>query len=288
MLDHVIGSRAARWPLERMPAVDRALLRLGAYELAFEPALPIAVALNEAVELATSYSTDGSGGFVNGVLGAVARDVRDDGPWAALPWPEVLVVDVDGVVRHWAPTAVADAEAALGLDAGELAAVALAPERVLRANTGELTDAAWRDEVAAEVAARHGSDAALVAELWGALAWSIDDEVISVLRAVRAAGHRVAAFSNATDRLEADLDEAGVTDAFDMIVSSWRLGLVKPEAAAFRACLRSLAVPADRCLFVDDRPANVAGAIAAGMPAVRHRDAARLAATAHRCHLLDP
>ncbi|MGH9137643.1 MAG: transcription antitermination factor NusB, partial [Acidimicrobiales bacterium] len=148
LLDLVISGRAARWPLERMPAVDRALLRLGAYELAFETELPEGVILNEMVELAKSYSTDHSGTFVNGVLGAVVRDVRGDGNWARVAWPDVLIIDIDGVVRHWDLGEIANAEEALGLESGALAAVALEPYRVLRANAGELTDDAWRAEVA--------------------------------------------------------------------------------------------------------------------------------------------
>jgi N utilization substance protein B len=62
------------WPLERMPAVDRNLLRIGAYELLCCPDVPPGVAISEAVELATSLSTDDSPKFVNGVLSRVAQD----------------------------------------------------------------------------------------------------------------------------------------------------------------------------------------------------------------------
>jgi transcription antitermination protein NusB len=61
-----------------MPAVDRALCRLGAYELAYEPDVPGAVVLDEAVELAKQFSTEDSARFVNGVLAAIARAVRPE------------------------------------------------------------------------------------------------------------------------------------------------------------------------------------------------------------------
>jgi N utilization substance protein B len=75
-IDALITSLARGWPLERMPAMDRAVLRLGTYELMCEPDVPTAVVIDEAVELAKRYSTEDSGRFVNGVLAAVAADVR--------------------------------------------------------------------------------------------------------------------------------------------------------------------------------------------------------------------
>jgi N utilization substance protein B len=59
-----------------MPAVDRAVLRLATFELVHRPDVPTGAVISEAVELATHYSTDESGRFVNGMLGAIAADVR--------------------------------------------------------------------------------------------------------------------------------------------------------------------------------------------------------------------
>ena len=76
-LDTAIGARAKGWTLERMPVLDLNVLRLGAYELAERPEVPVAVVLDEAVELAKRFSTDDSGRFVNGVLSALADDLRE-------------------------------------------------------------------------------------------------------------------------------------------------------------------------------------------------------------------
>jgi N utilization substance protein B len=75
-IDGVISRLAPDWPLDRMAAVDRAVLRLGIYELSERPDVPTAVVLDEAVELAKRYSTEESGRFVNGVLAAAARELR--------------------------------------------------------------------------------------------------------------------------------------------------------------------------------------------------------------------
>jgi N utilization substance protein B len=75
-IDAVITKHAIDWTLERMPAVDRNLLRLAVYELLERPDVPVAAVLSEAVELATIYGTDDSARFVNGLLAAVAAEVR--------------------------------------------------------------------------------------------------------------------------------------------------------------------------------------------------------------------
>jgi transcription antitermination protein NusB len=77
-LDKHIGAVAKGWTVTRMPAIDRALLRVGCYELLHSPDTPTAVVINEAVELAGRFSTDDSGRFVNGVLSKLARDLRSD------------------------------------------------------------------------------------------------------------------------------------------------------------------------------------------------------------------
>jgi N utilization substance protein B len=71
-IDEMLASVAQNWTLDRMPAVDRAILRLGIYEIAFAHETPPEVAISEAVDLATELSTDDSPAFINGVLATVA------------------------------------------------------------------------------------------------------------------------------------------------------------------------------------------------------------------------
>jgi N utilization substance protein B len=76
VIDETIETHARGWKIARMPAVDRAILRLGTWELLFNPEVPSTVAVSEAVELATQLSTDDSPTFINGVLGAIAATPR--------------------------------------------------------------------------------------------------------------------------------------------------------------------------------------------------------------------
>ena len=75
-VDALLRKFSEHWALERMPAVDRAVLRLGAFELGWEPDMPTAVVISEAVELAKQYSTKDSGRFVNGLLSRIAEELR--------------------------------------------------------------------------------------------------------------------------------------------------------------------------------------------------------------------
>lgn len=75
-IDGLIGQAAIDWDLDRMAVVDRNVLRLAVAELLDRPEVPTAVILNEAVELASAYSTDDSGRFVNGVLATLADRIR--------------------------------------------------------------------------------------------------------------------------------------------------------------------------------------------------------------------
>ncbi len=73
-LDAAIGEASDRWRIERMPPVDRNILRIALWELRHRPQTPVAVVISEAVRMAKVYSTERSGSFVNGVLGRLAAE----------------------------------------------------------------------------------------------------------------------------------------------------------------------------------------------------------------------
>jgi transcription antitermination protein NusB len=75
-IDALLTEHARGWTLARMPALDRAALRMGTAELITRADVPTAVVLNETVELASRFSTDDSGRFVNGLLAKIATEVR--------------------------------------------------------------------------------------------------------------------------------------------------------------------------------------------------------------------
>jgi N utilization substance protein B len=79
-VDAILRKYSEHWALERMPLVDRAALRIGTYELGWEPELSKGIVISEAVDLAKQYSTKDSGRFVNGMLGRIAEDLRPNEP----------------------------------------------------------------------------------------------------------------------------------------------------------------------------------------------------------------
>ncbi len=78
-LDEAIDRATENWRLDRLAAIDLDILRIGAYELIHEPATPSSVIIDEAIEMAKRFGEADSPGFVNGVLDAIKRAVRDSG-----------------------------------------------------------------------------------------------------------------------------------------------------------------------------------------------------------------
>lgn len=108
-LDLVIEKAAPEWPIDRIAMVDRNILRLGLYELLFSDRnqVPAKVAINEAIELAKSYGGETSGKFVNGVLGAVYKELGEPGKDETskkkkkdIPYEEMPVLRLGGAVVY--------------------------------------------------------------------------------------------------------------------------------------------------------------------------------------------
>jgi len=76
-IDELIVKYAPQWPIEQITVIDRNILRIGIYELKFNNAIPPKVAINEAIELAKNFGGPASGRFINGVLGAIYKDMLE-------------------------------------------------------------------------------------------------------------------------------------------------------------------------------------------------------------------
>jgi putative hydrolase of the HAD superfamily len=200
---------------------------------------------------------------------------------------DALILDLDGVVRHWDMDHLASTVRSLGVTREQFAQVAFEDELLASAMTGAISAEEWGDEIGRRIGQRHGCDPATVAAGFAALGWSIDDDVVALVQQVRDAGRvRVALFSNASTRLEADLESVGLDSAFDVIFNSARLGVSKPDPEAFRTVASALGTTPERCLFVDDTLANVEGARAAGMQAEAFMDLDGLRSLLDRAGLL--
>ncbi len=288
-IDHLLDQVGRpKWPLARMAAMDRAILRLGVFELAFEPDTPDGVILSEAADLATRYSTDDSPKFVNGVLARAAEMIRQEGVW---PNPSVLLLDCDGLFRTWQAEPIHDREASLGLEHGSLFREAFESELFHRATIGEITAEEWGAEIARRIEPDATPDRLrVVSDAWTGIGnWELDEAFVALIRRVEEAGRvKIAMLSNASTKLEDDLATMGVTDLLSVVVNSSRIGLAKPDPAAYRKAAEMVDADVGDIMFVDDRPENVSGAIDTGMQAVLHDgDVPRFEAVLRRLGLLD-
>jgi putative hydrolase of the HAD superfamily len=190
---------------------------------------------------------------------------------------DAVLCDIDGVIRHW--PAADDIELAHQLPPGALAAAAFRPSRLNPAITGSITDAQWRSAVARDLAETCGSEARAraVVRAWSGLEPYADDQVVALLARARQFV-TVALVSNATTRLEQDLAQLGLSDAADIVISSARIGVAKPDPRFYVIAAERAGASAGRCLFIDDTTANVAAASEAGMTGVNYRQSEDLRA----------
>ncbi|MFK0102696.1 HAD-IA family hydrolase [Streptomyces sp. NPDC091040] len=183
---------------------------------------------------------------------------------------DAVLCDIDGVLRHWPA---ADAlEQAHGLPLGALAAAAFDPARLHPAITGKITDEEWRSAAADDLTDAHGSRERALAAVaaWSDLLPIVDQEVAALLRQTRKVAP-VALVSNATTRLEWDLERQGLADLAETLVNTARVGVAKPDPEVYRFAAERCGVEASRCLFIDDTAANVTAAREMGMPALHYR-----------------
>lgn len=186
-----------------------------------------------------------------------------------LPFDAVLC-DLDGVIRFYDMSRMEEMERAAGLPHGSTAEIAFAPETdgpLMRGHTGKKE---WVEAIARGLADRvpyergHAIGTALAEA-----GFCADPTVVDLLRRARAHLH-VALVTNATPWLAEDLAELGIDDLAHTVVSSADVGIVKPDRRIYEIAVERTGVPAERCLFVDDRKENVEAAVALGMTGLHY------------------
>jgi putative hydrolase of the HAD superfamily len=182
--------------------------------------------------------------------------------------PGCLLIDLDGVVRLWDQSLVAEVERRHGLPAGAIHESAFGSgSRLSDAVTGRITDAEWRAHVAQQLEPWCGDEASVAVAEWAEPFGAVDADVLEVVRRARGDGWRVGLLTNATTRLVGDLERLGLIAEFDLVLNSAVLGLAKPDPELFREACRRMGVGSSDCVFVDDTAANVEAAGQAGLRA---------------------
>lgn len=183
---------------------------------------------------------------------------------------DALLIDLDGVIRHFDP----DHEPMLcrqaGLPPGTIQAAAYDPDRLAALTTGRITKQEWLTDVGRAIGAL---DAALA---FGRTPATVDEDVMSIVAEFRSTGRPVAILTNGTDEIPAETSALGLPDRVDRILNSAEIGHAKPAAEVYLAACAALDVAPDRTAFTDDGERQVAGAVAVAMPSHHFTGAASL------------
>jgi putative hydrolase of the HAD superfamily len=199
------------------------------------------------------------------------------------PSKRALLIDFDGVLRHWGDDA-RRIEIAHGIPEGAIGEVAFASANLVPAITGRVSDEQWRTGIAAQLGAVHGTrQAAAAVGAWSALRGTIDSAVVALLNSCNVP---VVLVSNATTRLESDLESLGLAGLFASVVNSSRIGVAKPSQGLFLAALARAGVSAQEALFVDDSPDNVCAAAELGFESHRYTSCPELQNVLRRCGMM--
>ena len=180
-----------------------------------------------------------------------------------------LLLDFDGVIRRWKDNDAA-IEARFGLPGGAIRAAAFSPRLLTPAILGTISDESWRASIVAELERRHAAQACEIVRLWSEPPGEIDAGTMAILSRCRP-GVRLVLATNATSRLDRDLQALGLMNRFHAVVNSSEIGATKPSPAFFEAALQRAGARADEALFVDDSFANVEAAANLGILAHHFR-----------------
>jgi putative hydrolase of the HAD superfamily len=178
-----------------------------------------------------------------------------------------IIYDLDGVIRRWDPDETLSIEQRHGLPGGAILAAAFEPALLEQAVCGHIDDQTWRDTIRDALIRAHGPAAVAAVRDWCLLTGSVDQEVLSLVTECRSR-LRTGLLTNATTRLEADLEALGLTDCFDQVVNSARIGFAKPDRRIYAVAAERMGHRPEECIFVDDRAAFVDAACAAGLTGI--------------------
>jgi len=179
------------------------------------------------------------------------------------PAASPLLVDLDGVVREWEPAFVATTESRHRLPAGSLYRAAYIDDGMLPALLGSISHEEWQQRVH-ERLSRFGAGAGAAVLEWSAAIGVRRADVLAVLAHER---HRrpVVLLTNATSRLYQDLENLGLAESFDAVLTSFELGMTKPDPRLFEHACAVLGRTPSECLFVDDSASTVRAAARLGL-----------------------
>ena len=175
-----------------------------------------------------------------------------------------VIFDLDGVIRHFAPSTTIDEQH--GLRAGTVESTAYEDDLLSSVTTGTITHTVWFERLERRLVERHGIDASGAAAQFAALEATVDTEVLAFSNTLRRRGIVTAVLTNGTTRVEAECARLGIPEHFDRFFNSARIGYAKPDRRVFEHAAAALSLDAQQCAFTDDSEYKLLGAKEIGMP----------------------
>ena len=177
----------------------------------------------------------------------------------------VILTDLDGVIRIWSPEIHRKAERATGLPEDAIPEAAFSDDLLPLVITGQISDDEWRRKIADLLSQDFPeANAKRAVELWSSSPGKVDLEVLEILRACRKRA-KLVLVSNATSRLLSDLRRLGIAEDFDYIINSSEVGFAKPDPNIYSAALDTVGATPGQALFIDDNAGHVAAATRLGI-----------------------
>jgi putative hydrolase of the HAD superfamily len=189
---------------------------------------------------------------------------------------KAVLFDYGGVIGRLDHDEAGQLEQKYGLPLGGLFSALYEVPEWRELSLGRGSEREWLKAVLARLYELAGRPIPGIREEWPKIWRGLNEDVVSLARRLRAR-YKVGLLSNATKDLEEMLlEHHGITDLFDVIINSARVGMAKPDVRIFHLAAERLGVPASACVFTDDLAHNVEGALAAGMRAFQFQGAAHL------------
>jgi len=189
---------------------------------------------------------------------------------------QAVLFDYGGVIGRLDQEEVSRLEEKYGLPPGALFSALYEIPEWREISLGRGSEREWLKAVLERLYKLAGRPIPAIRQEWPKIWRDLDEGVVSLARKLRSR-YKVGLLSNATKDLEELLlEHHGITDLFDVVINSARVGLAKPDVRIFHLAAERLGVPISACVFTDDMLHNVEGARAAGMRAFQFQGAAHL------------
>ncbi|WNE95505.1 HAD-IA family hydrolase [Streptomyces luomodiensis] len=177
-----------------------------------------------------------------------------------------LLLDMNGVIRHFDDSGAAAGEALAGLPSGTIREYAYQHPSYELAKVGVMDNRQWVSDVRRRLVADFGHHAENAVEAWCEDRGTVDGDALATIRRIRREVP-VGVLSNFTDALHADMVFHGMVDEFDYVFPSHDIRVQKPSPLAYLTAVERMSLEVGDVIFFDDQPAYVAGARAAGLSA---------------------